>query len=873
MANFSFGKFFGKSPRQPRFNPAPPESERGGSEANEALPVGRLVSFTDHGPEDAPLFQELETPPASPFAVVGGSRPTAGAGGGLPSPARLSVEEGFTADELAAMVPPSCVQAGAVPGNQVIPLPLPVLRASLAAGQPAVLLSQLHQACPGLFRAPTSLDQDLVIALPPQKVQRLVARAEAAGAAPTGPVPPAAPAAASTPFAPLVPPAPANLAPVGWTGHDPALAFEESGAAVFGTPPSRVKLPPPRRKFDDLHGGDLRPLIDHSDFAAPASGGAFSELGHAPEGDAASLSPPGFPSPFQKPAAAAPAAASPFQVTSALPHGQPPRGGLPKRFESPFAIVSPGDVPSVLESPFARHPVAGFDPGSEPPVGVADAPLAPLPPEPPATVSLRLTALFHGQTAGTLGFVPDRVPASVRVTLATAPLLQQVATGRIRVRVEDVVAGLDAKFQPAFKGAQPGLELHVPLRELFDNLPEAAPPTPAAPPVDSAFETPFSVRAEEDTSLTVENSPFKLAPPVPPAAPAPLAALPPAMAEAHPDPAPHPVLCPSPVQPAISLATPPSTPAPEAPISRAQAPFVVIPEAPLPPPIVPATAETPSAPSAHSPFLLIPADAASIPPRVTPPAVGETAAAQPPTAPQAPFAAHEAQAPTEPTPALAVPPAQIPPPTPLRNPFALAPGDGIRAGLGLELPMMPFDEDPVPLESLREEEPAYRAVSPPPPASSAAPAEVTPLSTPPSAPAPSSESVAAPLATPPAEPAPAPAPPALPPLLFVESPADEPERREPAAEPRLEPQVVEPPVMRIALSEREPMPPPADPAFSSAPQDPLPSEPLVSDPLPPLFSFAPPPVPPSAEPVPATADASAAVSAADPTAPPPPPPA
>mgnify|MGYP006315029909 CR=1 FL=1 len=44
--------------------------------------------------------------------------------------------------------------------------------------EPAVLLSQLHQACPELFVAPSSLDDDLVIALPPQKVQRLVARVE-----------------------------------------------------------------------------------------------------------------------------------------------------------------------------------------------------------------------------------------------------------------------------------------------------------------------------------------------------------------------------------------------------------------------------------------------------------------------------------------------------------------------------------------------------------------------------------------------------------------------------------------------------------------------------------------------------------------------
>jgi hypothetical protein len=884
MANFSFGKFFGKSPRQPRFSPVPPEGARGAADANEALPVGRLVSFTDHGPEDAPLFQELDAPPASPFAVVGGTRSNGanGANGGLPGPARVSVEEGFTADELTAMVPAQCVRAGAVPANQVIPLPLPVLRASLGAGQPAVLLSQLHQACPELFRAPTSLDQDLVIALPPQKVQRLVARAEAGGAVPGGPPnePPGLPSA----------PATTDLTPVGWSGHGPSAAFDDAGLSALGGPPSRVKLPPRRRKFDELHGGDLRPLMDRIDSPPPAASDSFSDLGNLSEAEGTfGSAPPSFPSPFQKPAAPAPAS-SPFQVTSALPQGQPPRGGIPKRFESPFAIVAAGDIPSVLESPFARHPVAGFDAPSEPPGGPGLDPLPQPYPEPPSTVSLRLAALLQGQNAGTLGFAPERVPHSVRVTLATTPLLLQVASGRIRVRLEDVVAGLGAKFQPAFKGAQPGLELHVPLRELFDNLPEAAPPTPAAPPVPSAFETPFSVRADEDTSLTVANSPFQLAPPVPPAAPASLPELPPALAEALRAPASEPIAPPPPVP--LTAATLPAAPESsliEPPVVTSHEPFVVVPEAPSPSPapIAVAPLDAASAPPRVSPFLLIPADTSASSPLPVPPptaamGTGETAVAPP--AQHAPIPSAPAEPPSEPAPALAIPPAQIPLPTPLRNPFALAPGDGIRAGLGLELPMMPYDEDPVPLESLREEEPAYRipptTPSAPPPATpspAAAPADKAdappPENTQPvekaDAPAlPSTPTVAdeVPAAVAPAAPRLPifPTPPALPPLLFVESPPETPDAPESLKEPE-PPAVTPPPVVRIALSEREPIAPPSEPAFEAAPGG---SEPVAVshvDILPPLFQVAPPDAAPSSEAVP---ESPAATSAPLPPTPP-----
>lgn len=771
MANFSFGKFFGKGPRQPRFKPAVAEGLAGAGESVEPLPVGRLVSFTEHGPEDAPLFQELEpSAGASPFSVVGGARPSlSGAGmGGLPGPSRTVGEEGFTADELVSMVPAQCVRAGAVPPTQVIPLPHAVLRASLGAGQPAILLSQLHQACPELFLAPSSLDQDLVIALPPQKVQRLVARVEATSA-PVMPPPPTA-----------LPPGrlagqDGALEPLGWTLPGYPEGAEEAAAQAFVVPPSKVKLPPPRRKFDEMQGADLRPLVEKPAPLVP--GGPFMELGAPAVAAPAEGAAPGLASPFQMadgPALAA--AASPFQVSAGLPSGPSGRSLPPRRFESPFAVVSPAEVPAVLESPFARQPMMTLDGPPTPPPPSDPPPSAPPEsmPQPPSSVSLRLSALLQGQNAGTLGFAPERVPTSVRVTLPTGPLLAQVALGRIRVRIEDVVAGLEAKFQPAFKGAQPGLELLVPLRELFDSLPEATPPTPVAPPVASAFETPFSIRAEEDKPLTALNSPFQLAPSLPPSPPALPTPIPPTKpAETFP-----------PAAPALVSAPPPPVPLP-VPGPPAFDPAAVLPTAPfvdIPDSGEPEPSRHADLPTAASPFLLVPEEplkqALSPAPTPLPPPV---------FTPLAPTAIAQA----EPTP-LAPPPPQLPVP-PLHNPFALAPGQGLRSGLGLDLPMMSFDDDPVPLESLREDESTYHPAPPP-----VVPSAVAP-SAPPSLP---NGSAGPALQEPPALDTSAPAPTDLPAAIATSS-ALPPSVSTPVITP--EPP---PPVVRRALSEQEPLPPP-----------------------------------------------------------------
>jgi hypothetical protein len=305
-------------------------------------------------------------------------------------------------------------------------------------------------------------------------------------------------------------------------------------------------------------------------------------------------------------------------------------------------VISPAEVSEIIADPFAKKPVASSDPSP-----ALDQP------EPVTMVSLSLSALLQDQSLDSLGFDPVRVPASVRVTLPSAPLMAQVASGRIRLRLDELLDGLDAKFKPAFQQTRPGLELIVPMRELFENLPAATPLIPPAPPVVSLFQTPFSTQAEADQPLP--SSPE----------PAPAATLPPPVVSSFIVPAPAPAI--------------------EAPISRLDevaalaasldSPLVVKPE-PAATMAAPVALSTPGSLDPIEParpsFLLLPTE--------------ETAPIPPPAA-------------FEPTPASFTPaPASLPP---LLNPFAMPPGAGARSGLGLDLPLMPYDEDPVPLESLR----------------------------------------------------------------------------------------------------------------------------------------------------------------------------
>ena len=421
---------------------------------------------------------------------------------------------------------------------------------------------------------------------------------------------------------------------------------EEAG--IPGPESSRAQLPPPRRRPDEAE--------------APAGAAELTEgitvpplLPVFPVNEALTDA---ITSPFQRTDFTAGALPTPPPQTPPLSSGslRSLSGGSFKRFESPFAVISPAEVSEIITDPFAKKPVASSDPSPS-----IDQP------EPVTLVSLSLSALLQDQSFDSLGFDPARVPASVRVTLPSAPLMAQVASGRIRVRLDELLDGLDAKFKPAFQQTRPGLELVVPMRELFENLPAATPLIPPAPPVVSLFHTPFSIQAAADQPL--QPSPE----------PTPAATLPPPIVSSFLAPAPPPA-----IEVQISRLDEVAALA-----ASLDSPLVATPEpaATMAAPIaIPALGSLDPIEPARPSFLLLP------------PALPTEEAA-----PILPPAAFELAPPSF-TPAPASPrtaPTSLPP---LLNPFAMPPGAGARSGLGFDLPLMPYDEDPVPLESLRTTE-------------------------------------------------------------------------------------------------------------------------------------------------------------------------
>ena len=156
-------------------------------------------------------------------------------------------------------------------------------------------------------------------------------------------------------------------------------------------------------------------------------------------------------------------------------------------------------------------------------------------------MDLSLRAVLRDADPAQLGFVPDNVPESVRVTLPVELISRQLASGRVEISLEDLCAGISEKFRPAFARAKEGLRIIIPMSEVFHNLPESARPAlqPVATATDhlsittSPFQTPFAIRAEEDTSrhlldLTVTGFNPSTLPARPVTHPVPPAALPPA---------------------------------------------------------------------------------------------------------------------------------------------------------------------------------------------------------------------------------------------------------------------------------------------------------------------------------------------------------
>lgn len=93
------------------------------------------------------------------------------------------------------------------------------------------------------------------------------------------------------------------------------------------------------------------------------------------------------------------------------------------------------------------------------------------PPEEPVVV-LGLRAVLQGTNAEELGFPPERIPHYLRVKLPLSLIVPQLSSGHVTVRIQDLRAGVNERFRPAFSKASAELLIDVPQEELLAALPE-----------------------------------------------------------------------------------------------------------------------------------------------------------------------------------------------------------------------------------------------------------------------------------------------------------------------------------------------------------------------------------------------------------------
>lgn len=453
---------------------------------------------------DAAVPAPITSIDASPFFTAPPSSLTATQPMNNASPFQPAAEEGFTIRELSILLPPQLLKSEGLPPDYLVPLPIESLHASFQAGRPCLRLSQVFQTAPYLFNRQLMPGEDQEVALPYQKVKRILEGAGLSASAPRMMNPEASAQAASvSPFlvaSPEIAPDRGTPSPFAISASTESLRpmdspfqtapispFQVASASPFQVPPQASPspfqaVPPAASPFQVMpqdHGFPQAPVGNPVELPPMVSPFAVSQRLLQVEG------PPAYPAPIS---------ASPFQVAQhpapSAPAPLPPV--MPAELMPPRPIVSPVSLPPVIAERVA------------PPIESL-----------PAFVTLRLRSVLGSVPLAELGFDPVNVPDAVSVQLPMELVTSQLATGQVMVSLSDVTLGVAEKFRPAFSRAHPGLQISLPMPDLLQALPSGIVPPKSTPPNEAppAFITPFQSRAQEDaTRVPVPPAPVLLPP-------------------------------------------------------------------------------------------------------------------------------------------------------------------------------------------------------------------------------------------------------------------------------------------------------------------------------------------------------------------------
>jgi hypothetical protein len=205
-------------------------------------------------------------------------------------------------------------------------------------------------------------------------------------------------------------------------------------------------------------------------------------------------------SPFEMPQQGAaplpqmPSAASPFEVQlpPASPFPQAPLNASP--FEPVLSAPAPAPAPAPAQSfeipapaPQAASPFAA--PASAPslfpdePILPATTPaFEPAPVAETSEIELSLKEVLLSVQPDKLGFDALKVPDDVTASFPMSLIKPQLSTGRVVLKLKDVVEACQERFHPAFAKADLETSVNLPMESIFHQLPTEPAPAPAASP-------------------------------------------------------------------------------------------------------------------------------------------------------------------------------------------------------------------------------------------------------------------------------------------------------------------------------------------------------------------------------------------------------
>ncbi|WP_050030745.1 hypothetical protein [Verrucomicrobium sp. BvORR034] len=247
--------------------------------------------------------------------------------------------------------------------------------------------------------------------------------------------------------------------------------------ASFGLPPEPVPAPPVQpMAAESAPPNGMAPWQAFSPTPSPAPPSA-PEVPSAPFGNAFSPSPSAFPE-----APPAPVSANPFdriKALSSLP--DPSANAMPA---APQGLFGPAPAP-VPANPQPTAPVPPTPPPVFPgvPSPLAEATPASIPSPAPAKEKaiFSLATVLSRCSEQEIGVKPEQIPSWITVGFPITTLVDQLASGRVTVKLAEIMRGLEPEFRSIITPSRPDIVVELPINDVFHALPSTA--TPAGLPL------------------------------------------------------------------------------------------------------------------------------------------------------------------------------------------------------------------------------------------------------------------------------------------------------------------------------------------------------------------------------------------------------